>query len=447
MRKLFVLIMLTSVYGCKSRVQLTKEFHQKFDKGEYDLAVKIVQPKIDKTKKKNKALTKSDLLWALHTGTAQKAAKQYDDSIETFDKVENLLKVFDKESILADSADQTGAILLNDNFMDYEGAEYDGVMVNTYKALIFLAKNDKDNARIELNRANNREKRAMKKYQAELAKLKKENNKKADVDKAMKTAAMKQIYSNMDSWKVYKDFVNPFTVYLTGLFRMLNNENRTAENYFKEAVVYSPNNSFISDDFNRLIKGRTSQNTAWVIFENGLGIRKEEKRIDIPINIPNAPVKYVGLAFPVLKETPAPFKYLIASNGKENIKTKLISSMDIVVKSEFKKEFTGIITRAIISLAIKTAAQVVAKKKQGDLGGLIAGGLAWMTTKADTRIWCSLPKEFQVAKIAIPKSRNIQIKTEYGKQFSVDIPKCNNAIIYIKMPTINAKPLMEVFKF
>ncbi len=442
----FIILTITLFFfGCNSVKETTKRFHKNFDKGEYNLASEIVKKEISNP---NQALSKSDMLWALHLGIAQKAAKQYNESIKTFDKVENLLKTFDYEYLISDAGSQAGAVLSNDNALDYEGTEYDGVMVNTYKALNYLALGDKDNARIELNRANERERRAMKKYSAELANLKneKKNNEK-EVNKAINSSAIQNVYTNMDSWKIYKDFVNPFTVYFSGLFRMLSNENYKAENYFKESVNYSPNNQYIRDDFNRLLKGRTSQNSVWVIFENGLSIIKKEKKIDIPINLTDAPVKYVGIAFPYLEEIKKSFNYLIVDNGEESLKTELISSMDTVIKTEFKKEFPSIITRAVISIVIKTVAQVVMEKEQGELGKLIAAIFAYVTTGADTRIWCSLPKEFQVAKTAIPTNRTIKIDTEYGNSYNVNIPECNNAIIYIKIPTLMAKPVIEVFKF
>ncbi len=184
----FIILTITLFFfGCNSVKEKTKKFHNEFNKGKYNLASEIVKAEISNL---NQPLKKSDMLWALHLGIAQKAAKQYNESIQTFDKIEKLLSKFDFESLIADAGSQTGAVFLNDNFLDYEGTEYDAVMVNTYKALNYLALGDKDNARIELNRANERERRAMKKYSAELANLKSEKkNNEREVNKAINSGS------------------------------------------------------------------------------------------------------------------------------------------------------------------------------------------------------------------------------------------------------------------
>jgi hypothetical protein len=136
--------------------------------------------------------------------------------------------------------------------------------------------------------------------------------------------------------------------------------------------------------------------------------------------------------------------------------------MERVIETEFKKDFRGILMRAIASAAVKTAAQaVLSNDKNGD-GGKLAAFLVAIysatTTAADVRIWSALPKDFQVARCAIPSDNTLLIfpanpsfgngPPSVGKGlFEVIIPPCRNAIVYIKIINAGATPVCEVMAF
>src|SRR3546814_14287350 len=65
------------------------------------------------------------------------------------DGAENLMKADVTRNMLASGANQTMAVLVNDNVMPYSPAAYDTVMLNTYKALTFWQQGEPDNARVE----------------------------------------------------------------------------------------------------------------------------------------------------------------------------------------------------------------------------------------------------------------------------------------------------------
>src|SRR3546814_12943453 len=70
------------------------------------------------------------------------------------------MKEDDTRNMLASGANQTMAVLVNDNVMPYSPAVYDTVMLNTYKALNFWQQGDHENARVEWNRTDDRQRRA-----------------------------------------------------------------------------------------------------------------------------------------------------------------------------------------------------------------------------------------------------------------------------------------------
>ena len=133
-----------------------------------------------------------------------------------------MLKYFDEQFRLADGI---GSTMVNDNIIPYRGQEYDGIMVNTYKALNFMAEGKMDLARVEFNRALDRQRRAKENFSQEIDKLRsqleaKDQNdfSKANVENPKIDELLTQKYPNLHNFEVYPDFVNPFTTYLAGIY-------------------------------------------------------------------------------------------------------------------------------------------------------------------------------------------------------------------------------------
>ena len=124
--------------------------------------------------------------------------------------------------------------------------------------------------------------------------------------------------------------------------------------------------------------------------------------------------------------------------------------MDRVIQTEFKKDFKGILTRAIISATSKAVAQY-ALSKNGDGGtqvaSLLVAAYSFATTAADVRIWTTLPKDFQVARLDIPENRRITISPPGGQSFQIEIPPCNNSLVYVKIPFRQAKPVYDIISY
>jgi len=171
------------------------------------------------------------LLETLETGAAYRAAGKRVESRELFDDAEAIIKTYDQQLLASSSAETLAALVVNDNALPYRGETYDGVMVNVFKALNFLADGKRDLARVELNRANERQRRAVEKFATQIRKQKEaiEAKSKASPDVPIEqTLANPELKKLVDSkyddlsaavvnWAAYPDFVNPFATYLHGL--------------------------------------------------------------------------------------------------------------------------------------------------------------------------------------------------------------------------------------
>jgi hypothetical protein len=264
-------------------------------------------------------------------------------------------------------------------------------------------------------------------------------------------------YTNLYEYEAYPDFVNPFTTYLAGVGFNIMNDAQKAVDLLKESAGMVPGNHYVVEDFaatEGFLQGKGKiENTVWVIFENGLGPTKEEVRIDLPLFLMTDKVVYAGVALPRLVPGSQAYGNLIVNAGGKEYRTEVVADMERVIRTEFNKDFQGILTRAIVSAVVKAAAQyAVEQNNNNDSMGksflvLMVAAYSYATTAADVRIWTTLPKDFQVARLPMPAGRNIAIFSPEGaKILDCAIAPCSNAIVYVKIPVRTAAPFYGIIK-
>jgi hypothetical protein len=441
--------------GCNTPKDNLKVFNTSFEGSNYDSAALFAEKKIGGGKNPNG----EDLLWALQLASTERIRQDYPKSTQFFDKAEDMLKFYDEQFTGGDVLVSTAA---SDNLIPYRGEEYDGVMLNTYKALNFMIEGKADLARVEFNRALDRQRRAKEKFVEEINKLNAEMEKnqqenalaKSTVESQTTHDLLAQKYPNLYNFQAYPDFINPFATYMAAVFFNLVGDNSKAVDLFKESYGMVSNNPFIAEDLtateNILNSGGRLENTVWVIFENGLGPVKEEFRIDLPLFIATNQVKYVGIALPKLEFRNQAFPYLLVTSDDKEYMTLPVADMDRVVQTEFSKDYPGILTRAIISATAKAIAQYAIEQQGGNAATAMSWAMAaysFASTAADVRVWTALPKDFQVARLPKPKNNKLKITPPGSLPLDIDIPQCNNAVVYIKIITNRSVPVCNVMTF
>jgi hypothetical protein len=456
LRAILTLLNLTLLFtGCNVPKAHLTTFNKHFEMGDYENSALFAQKRI--SQRENPA--GEDLLWTLQLGTVERIRQNYQKSTEYFDKSEDMLKYYDEQS---EVGDVVGSTVASDNVIPYRGEEYDGVMVNTYKALNFMAEGKMDSARVEFNRALDRQRRAKEKFSKEIDKLNSELEKKqqenefakSNVENQTTRDLLAQKYPNLYNFQAYPDFVNPFATYLAGVYFNLVGDHAKAVDLLKESCGMVGDNPYIADDFNtteKILDGKAKlENTIWLIFENGLGPVKEEFRLDIPLFVATEKVKYVGIALPKLESRNGAYSYLLVTSDDKEYKTLPVADMDRVVQTEFSKDFGGILTRAIISATAKAVAQYVLEQQNssaGSFASIMMAAYSFASTAADVRIWTTLPKDFQVTHFPKPKNGRLKITPPGSVPIDVDIPQCNNAVVYVRIINNQAVPVYNVMAF
>jgi uncharacterized protein len=404
-------------------------------------------------------------------------AYYYTRSIQAFDEAETKVNEWEEEAKVKVGS-EIGAAISNQANLPYRGRSYDKVMMNAYKALSYLALGEKDKARVELNRSLERQRDAVSanekrisaaQEEEELArqgKLKDEKGKSASYDsnKAMndpKTGPLLQstLDASLAPMKAYGDYVNPFAVFMDGLFYTVLGEGGSdwerGRKSFERVASMVPENTYVATDLEAATmaaEGKAPENVTYVIFETGTAPTRDQTRIDIPTFLVTSKLAYVGASFPKLVYNDSYIPTLGVAVGESIVYTSTVASMDSVIANDFKNEWPLVVTKTLITTATKAIIQSVVQKQAEDRGGmwaglaagLIMGGINSATNIADTRTWNSLPKEFQYARIATPANRELTISAG-GTQKTITVEPGSVNVVYVKSASPSAPLYVSQF--
>ena len=398
-------------------------------------------------------------------------------SLTAFDLAEERIAKYDDEAKVKVGS-EIGAALTNQANQPYRGRAYDKVLMNAYKALNYLTLGDRDRARVELNRSLERQREAVAQNEKRIAtaqadaekaargELKDESGKSAkyDAQKAMddpKTGPGLQaaLSASLAPMKPYGDYVNPFAVFLDGLYFTVLGEGGSdwerGRKSFERVAEMVPENNFIRDDLNAAAlaaEGKAPEGVTYVIFETGTGPSRESVRVDIPTFLVTSKLAYVGAAFPKLVYNNDYIPTLGVAAGELQTQTSTVASVDSVIANDFKNEWPSIVTRTMITTATKAIIQATIQKQAEDRGGMWAGLAAGVlmgavnsaTNIADTRNWNSLPKEFQYARLATPADRTLKL-TAGGTEKTITLEPGSVNVVYVKSTSTTAPLLVSQF--
>lgn len=413
------------------------------------------------------AKNRNELLWNLQAGSAARYSRDYQASIRFLDRAEELIKECHLKNAASTVAESLSTMLLNDSARDYQPAEYDGIMVNTYKAFSYLALHRPAEARVEFNRALDRQRRAKEHFQGAIAKqrqaiaLRQDQEKQRfggqglDFERSLDNDQVAQLtsrrYSNFSKFGVYPDFINPYTTYSAGLFFALIGDYQKSASFLKEAAAMIPENRLVASDLvmveDALRQGRQIEGGVWVIVENGRAAKRREIRVDLPLYLVSNRLLYTGIALPVLvRGQEAVSEISVRADGRRS-STVPLASMDKVIQTEFKEGYWSIVARAMLSAMMKTTLQNQVGKELGPAGLLVSTVFQIATTAADLRSWTGLPASFQLGRLAMPANQRITVLVPGQREQEIQLPKCRYAIIYITIPDKSVRAVVDVFAF
>ena len=364
------------------------------------------------------------LLTSLHVAMALRAGARLADSQVAFDRAESqLLWKSDRITTFDDALGAGLSLVGNDLLLAYRGTIYDGVLVNTYKAMNALALGDVARARVELNRADQRQDNAVHQLAVKVSALAASDAEGSGdqyveqvdqtVDQVMDPdGAVGQRLAAVEALGSYRDLRNPFTDWLHGVFRLATGEANRASDLLRNAVALNGRrNRHVLADL--LAAERAAQGAAgsaervWVVHEDGVGPYLEQFRFTFFVPTENGPIA-VGIALPELHPGTPAFGALEIRAGGHSSRTEPLLEVDRYVATEFRAGYDTIVVKAVASAVIRILLQVELQRRtegQGLFGSLlraIVPAVAAGMTQADTRMWRALPHTIGVASLPRP---------------------------------------------
>lgn len=461
--RLVLIALALLVAGCSSLVQRDQmaRFNTAYGGGQYVMAAESMQVEADSSDEPQSPMADSGqyvLEW-LHQGEAYRLAGEFDQSVQAFDRAEASMKYLDTESTLANFAGDVASVILNDSSRDYRALMSEGILVNTYKGLDFLALGNADNARVEFNRADDRTRRAVDYFsddiRSEQQRLQEDNTNAQLVNRTLDSRdlqkALNESYGNPSSWSVYPEYIVPASTYLHGLYFLAastgGSDTEKALTSLHRVAGMTPDNATLAGDVElaeALSSGRQSRRDlppqVWVMYENGLGPVLEEIRFDVPLFISRhgeSQVIFAVVALPRYRDrTAVPGELTVLAGNEQSVSTEAVANMGKVIRTEMQDRFTGVLIRAVSSSVIKAFIQSQAAESMGPLGQFGAILYTVSTTQADLRGWQAMPDHWSVARLDRPEDGRVTlVDSGQGTLGELDLPPWPFTLVYVKRPT------------
>jgi len=455
-RSTLVVALLFGLAGCSTYDNQVRMVRMNYAAGNYPAALVATSEEV----RSAGAGGKDALIWQLENAAVLRAADHLPESDGAFETARTLYMTRREGARVL--LVRGGAVLLSTPAnLPYNGTGYDGIMISTYQALDSLRSGNPDAARVHLTRAYLLQQEIVQdnavRIEKERDQIEKDARLTQTIAQAQPLAQSPALDEVRPELSAYADYVNPFTVYLDGLFHLTQaadaSDIERARKSFERVRSFVPNCATVSNDYAIAASAVTRVSlkpSVYVIFETGMAPSLEQVRIDIPL--PIATVNYAGIAFPRLRYDPACVPSLAVRGDKGTVRTERICSMDAVITKEFNNEFPSILAKAIASALTKAAASaaanIAARGSGNDYAKIAvwAGTLAYQlsTNVADTRSWQTLPKEFQVCRMDMPADRRLALSVSGWEQPVTLIP---GEIVVVYAKAVSDLRTMQVSQF
>lgn len=352
-----------------------------------------------------------DFLWAMQGGILAYQSGDFDNASVFLENSEAFYENVSSESAM--SAFKTFAsVIISNGMFEYGGTFYESVFANSYKALNAIMLGDYQSARVEFNRANDRQRRA-KDYFADYISKRDESisqsvseygtqTENININKSYNNALSiyGTQYYNLGRYKAFEGYVNPYISYLSGIFFLTQNDFNKSLDLLKESFAISGEKAILEDI--KILESRknktSSQTYTWIIIEEGQIPKKEEVRLDLPLFFINANILSFNVALPILKEGVEYSTNYHIKVANKTTKSFEIANITPLVANEFEIDLPYIMITSILSSSYKAYLQYFLGEKLGFLGSLAGAVFSYATTNADIRSIRILPLRFYIVR-------------------------------------------------
>ncbi|MBM3321668.1 MAG: hypothetical protein FJY73_13480 [Candidatus Eisenbacteria bacterium] len=377
-----LVILLFAAAGCgASGLEKRRKGYEAFYRGDLDGALTTLE---------RKARSKDRLLAALDRGVILHTAGRTEESNEAFARAEEILEEVD----VLDLSDQATAFLINDYQLEYQGEDFEKVLVHPFKALNYLAQDDRSAALVECRALNNRLVEIQEKYE-------KKNVYAEDAFARYLSGIIYESEGNRnDALVAYRLAVAAFDKHGEAYGTPFPASLRSAVLRLAEAQGLGPlvaefRERWPDAEWTPYAERRKSAEIVLVL-ENGQAPVKEEKRFDVV-----AGEEIFSLAFPSYRAIPPRAAYCVLRAGGVSARTELAGDIAAIAEKDLEDRYGRAVARMIARLVVKHV-EVDRVKKKNRILGAVLNIANTLNERADLRSWETLPSNFQIARLSVP---------------------------------------------
>ncbi|MHA7877867.1 MAG: COG3014 family protein [Bacteroidota bacterium] len=415
---LWVILNLLLLQSCHvAYYQKDAQFHKLFT------ASKWAQAEAQLAKDKRAERRKTRLLYYLNRGVVAHLMQQYAASNYFFEQA-----YFTCEDFLAKPLDEALALVLNPSVTDYKGEDHEVLLLHYYKVLNFLQLGQYQDALVECRRLNIRLNQLSDKRS-------KANQYKRD---AFVHTLMGLVYqANHEYNDAFIAYRNAVEIYQEDYKRLFGLD---VPEQLKKDLIYTAYKTGLHDQvaqYKRLFKlnydpaQETLCGNAVFLWNNGLGPVKDAWRIDFvlkhgaggavtfsnkalglsfPFTLPNngnneaiRALKLIRVTFPKYRERPLIYNQacVLTSDGRKQLFERL-EDINAISFRVLRQRMVLELSKSLLRVALKKATEYQIRKQNKTLGTLVQG-INFLTEKADTRSWQTIPHSVYYARLRLPE--------------------------------------------
>ncbi len=421
MKRVVSFIIILCCAACSgSYYQSNQSFNQEFETGDLEGALNALRSKA------SEANGRKEFLYDVNNGLVLSMLGRYDESNEYLEKA-----YLFGEDYRTNYLYEATSYLTNPNFSPYRGEDHEHLMLLYYKALNYVKQNNFEDALVECRRLTIRLQQLSDRYSSD-------NKYRED---AFVHLMMGVIYeAGKDYNNAFIAYRNAYNVY-EGSFKHLFNLDSPPQ--LKLDLLRTAWLSGLIDEFNQYkeefgmpdYKYEVNNNPELVFFwHNGLSpikaewginfivdrrndwiyFRNDQMQMAFPFNIRDysdrdkrnlTSIDVFRVAFPKYLERPVYYHKADLTIDGQTIELQRAEDVNAIAFKCLQERMNLELSKALIRLAIKKAAEMEVKKADHALGSVV-GIFNALTEHADTRNWQTLPHEIFYCRVPLKAGKN-----------------------------------------
>lgn len=386
--------------GCATMAQKTANMRNQLVAGNYQSALADARQALQNNP--------DGVMENMNLGLLYRLSQNYEASNQALEKAKQAIEKLHATSV----SEQTGALLLNDELISYQGDRYEQVLIHFYMALNYLELKQPDAARVELLQSQ--------------VKLNEWGEPRDDVPLMRYfSGILFEMLGEPDAATVsYRKAVDAYknTQYKHGL---------TAPLQLKKDLLRSLSAMGMTDElaiykkqFKLPVPGSSSFKTQAeliLIIEKGLTPQREQIAFQTWSNEMSLMIRVAVPGYP----HPSP----LLSNTQVQLEDKLYttetaSNIDGMARAALNEDISAITARAITRAVVKKQSERAMGEKSGSLGQVALMAFNMGSEIADTRCWNTLPQQIEILRIPLAPGKymlNLQPYPSTGLAAPVEI--------------------------